>query len=140
MTRSVNVLLVDDDVVDQEAIRRAFTRLEITHPLVIARDGEEALEILRHPQAGSSRPYLIVLDLKMPRMSGMEFLHELRSDPHLQRHVVFVLTTSSADADKCRAYSTNVAGYLEKSNLGAGLEHLVPLLDHYWRSVVFPPE
>ena len=138
MKRPVNVLVVDDDEEDQEAIRRGFTRLETNSRRLIARDGTEALGILRQSVPGASRPYLIVLDLNMPQMSGMEFLRELRSDPHLQQNIVFVLTTSDADTDKCRAYSRNIAGYLDKSKLGTGLEHLVALLEHYSRCIEFP--
>jgi CheY-like chemotaxis protein len=140
MTRQpVNILLVDDDEVDQESIRREFARLQMTNPLLVARDGEEALEVLRRPAILNRRANLIVADLGMPRMNGLEFLRELRSDPRLCRSIVFVLTTSAADSDKLGAYSKHVAGYLRKANLGSGLEHLAAFLHHYQRCVEFPP-
>jgi len=86
------------------------------------------------------RPYMILLDLKMPRMDGIAFLKELRADPKLSDSVVFVLTTSNADQDKVAAYDANVAGYMLKSKVGEQFVHLLDLLDPFWRLVEFPPD
>ncbi len=138
---TVHVLLVEDNDVDREAVRRAFDRHRIANPIHIAVDGVEGLEILRgtNNQRKLPRPYLILLDINMPRMSGIEMLHELRADPELHDSIVFVLTTSKSDEDKMAAYGANVAGYILKSDVGAGFIGLVGLLDHYWRIVEFPP-
>lgn len=85
------------------------------------------------------RPFLILLDLKMPRMDGIQFLRELRRDKHLSDSIVFVLTTSNSDADKVAAYRHNVAGYLLKNDAGEGFVKLVELLKDYVVAVQFPP-
>ena len=85
-TKTVHVLLVEDNDVDREAVRRAFTRHRIANPIYDARDGVEALELLRGmaDKPRLPRPFLILLDINMPRMSGIELLHELRADPDLR--------------------------------------------------------
>ena len=113
------VLLVEDDEVDVMVIRRAFQKSRIQAPLVVASDGMEALEILRG-EGGKSRlapPYIVLLDLNMPRMNGIEFLDELRRDPELRTTVVFVLTTSDAPGDVQAAFAHCVAGYFCKRSL-----------------------
>lgn len=139
--RTVNVLLVEDNEVDREAVRRAFARHRIANPIIDAIDGIEALDILRGTNGKErlARPILILLDINMPRMSGIELLRELRADPDLHDSVVFVLTTSKSDEDKVAAYDANVAGYIIKSDVGAGFVDLINLLDCYWKIVEFPP-
>jgi len=138
--RTVNVLLVEDNLIEQEAVRRAFVREHIANPIIPAVDGIEALSKLRGGPGLERipRPYLILLDLNMPRMNGLEFLTELRADPDLRDSIVFVLTTSRSDEDRVASYNLNVAGYIVKSDVGAGFVRLLGLLDHYWRIVEFP--
>ena len=137
---TVQVLLVEDNAVDREAVRRAFRQHRIANPIVDAVDGLEALAVLRGEgdRAPLGRPYVILLDLNMPRMDGIELLHELRGDPALHDSVVFVLTTSKADEDKAAAYDCNIAGYVGKEDVGAGFIRLISLLDCYWRIVELP--
>jgi len=138
----INILLVEDDEVDAEAVVRAFRRQKIANPLTIVRDGLEALEALRgeagHPKL--SYPYIILLDINMPRMNGIEFLQALRNDTGLKQSVVFVLTTSNRDEDKMSAYDQQVAGYLLKSRTGTDFDDLISLLSYYQEVVEFPPE
>jgi CheY-like chemotaxis protein len=138
--RAVTVLLVEDNVIEQEAVRRAFRRERIANPVVSAVDGIEALALLRGADGadGLPRPFLVLLDLNMPRMGGLEFLAELRADPELKDSIVFVLTTSRSDEDRVASYNLNVAGYIVKGDVGAGFMRLISLLDHYWRVVEFP--
>jgi CheY-like chemotaxis protein len=138
---TVQILLVDDNDVDVEAVQRAFARHRIANPIAVARDGLDALDVLRGTAGRPAlpRPFLILLDLSMPRMNGVEFLDVLRADPLLRDTIVFVLTTSSSDEDKVASYHHNVAGYIVKSEVGEGFVRLVTLLDHYWRIVEFPP-
>ncbi len=133
----VDILIVEDDEIDAEVVRRAFARARVANPLHWARDGVEALEQLR---AGGRWPTLVLLDLNMPRMNGIEFLEELRGDPRLASTVVFVLTTSDAERDKRAAYERHVAGFLVKSKMGAGFVNLIELLRDYCHSSDFPPE
>jgi CheY-like chemotaxis protein len=139
-SKSVRILLVEDDEVDVMGIKRCFRDLKIANEIVVARDGLEALDMLRGRNGVSklAHPYVILLDLSMPRMNGFEFLQEVRRDPELQRVVVFVLTTSRADEDLLGAYSHNVAGYVVKQQAGKGFLDAVSLIDHYWRVVELP--
>ena len=141
-SQPINILLVEDDDVDAEAIERAFRKQRISNPFVIVPDGVEALKALRGEGGYEAlpRPYMILLDINMPRMNGLEFLETLRQDPDLRSSVVFVLTTSNRDEDKVAAYDNYVAGYLLKSRAGADFVNLIGMLEAYWRIVEFPPE
>ena len=134
--KTVSILLVDDDDVDAMGIERALNKLRLANPFYRARDGIEGLEILR--DKAIDQPYMLLLDLNMPRMSGIEMLKELRSDPQLSGTVVFVLTTSDDDQDKVAAYNEHIAGYIVKTKLDTGFDQLLQLLDHYWRLVELP--
>src|SRR5262245_53041267 len=111
--RALNIVLVDDDDVDVMNVERAFAKGHIPHPIWVAQDGIAALALLRSGEVPSTRR-LVLLDLNMPRMNGIEFLRELRADPRLRMTPVVVLTTSNDDRDKVEAYNLNVAGYLLK--------------------------
>ena len=132
----VTVLVAEDDEADRELIQRSFKKHKIGNDIEFASNGEEALSILR---TGTNAPYLVLLDLNMPKMNGLEFLDELRSDPKISDTVVFVLTTSDQDRDKVAAYKNHVAGYIIKENAGPNFIKVIDLLDAYWRIVEFPP-
>ena len=137
---TVTILLVDDDKVDTMAVRRSFRDLKIANPIIEARDGIEALERLRgeNGQQQVAPPCLVLLDLNMPRMGGILFLEELRADPLLSRTLVFVMTTSSAEEDRMRAYGHNIAGYVLKHRPGQSFLDAIAMLEHYWRVIEFP--
>jgi CheY-like chemotaxis protein len=136
---ALSLLVVDDDDVAAEAVIRGMRKHGMDCPIVVAEDGMAALQILRgnHPTRRITKPYLVLLDLNMPRMNGLEFLRELRSDEHLRSTVVFVLTTSGSDADRERAYREFIAGYMVKSGLGPQLSGLARFLTEY-RATVLP--
>lgn len=136
----VTFFVVDDDEIDRETIVRGLREMDLPNPIRLASDGVEALDILRG-RNGHERlegPYLILLDLNMPRMNGLEFLEEIRRDPALKRAVVFVLTTSNAANDRLAAFDQHVAGYVLKARAGLEFHKVLDLLDRYWRSVEFP--
>jgi CheY-like chemotaxis protein len=135
--RTLNILLVEDDEVDVMNIRRAFEKGKVLNPLFVAGDGVEALEILRGATMPSERR-LVLLDLNVPRMNGIEFLREVRSDPALRSLSVIVLTTSKEEKDKVEAYSLNVAGYLLKPVTLANFVQVMAAIDHYWALVELP--
>lgn len=139
-TSPINFLLVDDDQVSIMAIKRALKKLKIINPVTVARDGEEALQILRGEcgQDGLLPPYLITLDLNMPRMDGFEFLEQVRKDPALHRAVIFVLSTSDAPKDIDAAYAKNIAGYIVKDNLGNSFVRALDMIDSYSKVVELP--
>jgi len=138
--QKATILLVDDDEVDIMSVKRALKKNAIDNPLVVANNGIEALECLRG-QGGRVRvaaPYVILLDLNMPRMDGFEFLEQLRRDPLLARSIVFVFTTSNACQDKARTYDFNIAGYMLKSYSGRAFQSAVQLIDFYCKIVEAP--
>jgi CheY-like chemotaxis protein len=135
-----SILLVEDDEIDTEVVRRAFQQHKIANPLFHAVDGLSALELLRR-QTGVTllgKPYMILLDLNLPRMNGLTFLQELRQDAALQRSVVFILTTSADPHDIEVAYNEQVAGYILKANIGSDFAAVLRLLDAYQTLVVLP--
>ena len=138
--KPVNLLLVEDDDVDVMGIQRALQSLKVSNPITVARDGVEALECLRGENSKEKicRPYIILLDLNMPRMGGIEFLDEIRADSELKKSVVFVLSTSSADEDIIDAYDHNVAGYIVKTDPLNSFVDAVRLIDYYWTIVELP--
>ncbi|HEY9517551.1 MAG TPA: response regulator [Gemmatimonadaceae bacterium] len=137
MSGLVNILLVEDDEVDVMNVKRAFARNNIANPLFVAGNGVEALEMLRNGEVPRKRR-IILLDLNMPRMNGIEFLHELREDRELASTPVVVLTTSNDDRDKVAAYDLNVAGYLVKPVTFADFAALMAALNNYWTLVEMP--
>jgi CheY-like chemotaxis protein len=137
MTGSLlRILLVEDDEVDIINVQRAFAKNHITNPLYVARNGLEALAMLRGGMPKSRR--IVLLDLNMPRMNGIEFLRELRGDPELAATPVVVLTTSNDDRDKIDAYRLNVAGYLLKPVTFSDFSELMVTLNKYWTLVELP--
>ncbi len=138
--RPLNILLVEDDDGDAKALGRAFRSAKIANPILRAVDGIEALEILRgtNGRAKPASPLLLLVDLNMPRMNGIQLLQELRQDDALRPLVVFILTTSKRDEDKMAAYDLNVAGYILKARAGEDFLNLVNLMDCYWRMVELP--
>jgi len=131
---TVNILLVEDDSIDAKAFVRAMGKLKIGNPVTHAKDGVEGLEKL----AGMPRPNLVILDINMPRMNGIEMLRKIREDQALRDTIVFVLTTSNDERDKFEAYNLNVAGYMLKSDMGNSFIRAVTLVDNFWKVVEFP--
>jgi len=139
--KMVNILLVEDDEVDVMNVKRAFKKNNIANPLFVAGNGLEALEFLRGNGGASPIPKerrLILLDLNMPKMGGIEFLRELRNDPELRPTPVVVLTTSNDDRDRVEAYNLNVAGYILKPVTLTNFIETMATLNKYWTLSEFP--
>ncbi len=134
------ILLVEDDDGDAKAVKRAFLREKIGNEIVRAVDGVEALEMLRGTNGAEkiATPFIVLLDINMPRMNGHEFLRTLRADLDLAKTVVFVLTTSKAAEDVAAAYEQHVAGYIVKETAGRDFLKLVGLVEGFWRIVELP--
>lgn len=133
-SRAVTILLVEDDEVDVKALKWAFKKLKIANPVRVASDGVEGWEILQT----LPRPYLVITDISMPRMNGLELLRKIRESPDYRDSVVFVLTTSDDDQDKFDAYNLNVAGYMLKSDMGTSFTRAIGLVENYWTVVEMP--
>ena len=135
--RALNILLVDDDEVDVMTVKRAFTKANITNKLFVASNGIEALEMLRSGSIPNTRR-LVLLDLNMPKMNGLEFLREVRNDPALSSLTVVVLTTSNEDRDRVDAFQLNVAGYLLKPVTFHTFAEVMATLNKYWTLMEMP--
>lgn len=138
--RKAEILIVDDDEIAVEIIRRGIARSSLNTSVRVAYDGEEALRMLRETAAAGGNPSrtLVLLDLNMPRMNGFEFLSELRTDPDLHKTLVFVLTTSDAHSDRDAVYQHNVVGYLLKQDAGENFSGHLRLIEDYIQQVQFP--
>lgn len=137
--REATILLVEDDDIDAEGVARALKKLKLSNPLVRACNGSEGLALLRDSNA-VARPYIILLDINMPCMNGLEMLARLRQGEALATSIVFMLTTSNAEKDKMAAYKHQVAGYIVKSQEGQGFMRIMEMLDHYLHVVDLPIE
>lgn len=134
--KTVSILLVEDDDIDAIGIQRSLKSFNLLNPIHRTRDGLEALKVLKNDAI--DRPFIVLLDLNMPRMNGMEFLSAIRSDPNLSDIVVFVLTTSQLDEEISAAYKKNIAGYIVKSSSNQDYKQLIRFLENYWNLVELP--
>lgn len=137
LDRITNILLVDDDTVDVMNLERAFSRGSISNPVFVASNGVDALSLLRSPSFPKNR-VLVLLDINMPKMNGMEFLRALRQDPDLAATTVVVLTTSNEERDRLEAYRLNVAGYLLKPINSSSFVELASAMNKYWSLMEMP--
>ena len=142
MTNVINILLVEDDEVDIMNVQRAFKKNNIRNPLHITRNGLEALDALRgiNSDVNIPSPRIVLLDINMPKMGGIEFLTELRKDAQLKSVSVFMMTTSNEESDKIAAYDLNVAGYVLKPLSFEGFTNAVAILSHYWHLCELPAQ
>jgi len=130
----VSVLLLEDDAVDVMNVKRAFKKNNVQNPLHVAGNGLEGLAMLRGEGVPmlEPRPKIILLDLNMPKMNGIEFLQHLRADPELKSISVVVLTTSNDDRDVVAAYDLNIAGYILKPVGFESFVEAVRTLNMFW--------
>ncbi len=124
------ILLVEDDEVDAMTVKRALKDLHVTNPLVLRENGEEALAYLRDPN--TEKPCLILLDLNMPVMGGIEFLQEDKHDDTLKAIPVVVLTTSQEQQDKVASFNLGVAGYMAKPVAYQQFVEVMRTINAYW--------
>ncbi len=137
MKKDIPILLVEDDDVDVENVVRAFEENGIVNPLYVAQHGEEALQLLRFgpPEAAYPEPLcpgLILLDINMPIMNGIELLGHLKQDPALRSIPVVVLTTSQEETDRQESFKHSVAGYIIKPVEFSDFVNAVRVVEQYW--------
>ena len=137
----LNIMLIDDDDIDIMTLQRAFKRNNIHNPLSIAHNGIEALNMLRGEDGFEKivpTPRIILLDINMPQMNGLEFLREIRKDDEFRSMSVFVLTTSNDDKDRVEAFNLNVAGYIIKPVTFENFVVAVAQLNGFWKICAYP--
>ena len=139
MRTSRPVLLVEDDDVDAMTVKRALKELNVTNPLVHTVNGEEALEYLRSHQ-NNGKPCLVLLDLNMPKMNGIEFLKVVKENGELKSIPVVVLTTSREQQDKIESFKLGVAGYILKSIDYNEFVEIIKAISLYWTLSELPDD
>lgn len=139
----VQILLVEDNPQDIEITRRALERGRIRNELTVARDGQQALDILfGHAEGEETKPGLILLDLNLPKVSGLEALEEIKADPKLKRIPVVVLTVSTREEDVVRSYDLGVNTFITKPVRFEDFIKAVATIEEYWIVIATlpPPE
>lgn len=138
---AVSILLVEDDDIDAATVVRGLAGAKIVNPLIRVRDGVEALDTLlgRNGKPKLQPPYLMLVDIRMPRLDGLGLIREIRRNSMLQRTIIFVLTTSASERDQIAAYDEHVAGYIVKSNTPEQFLRLARMLEYYLLIVEQPP-
>lgn len=130
MRSTKSILLVEDDEIDQMTVQRALREIHVTNRLDIVGNGEEALAFLKDP--AHERPGIILLDLNMPRMNGVEFLRLAKADPGLKEIPIIVLTSSREEQDRVESFKLSVAGYMVKPVDYRQFVEVVRTIDLYW--------
>ncbi len=134
LDKDAGILLVEDDRVDIMTVQRAFKRNRVSNPLYVARTAVEALGMLRGEGFTKINPppALILLDLNLPKMSGIEFLQELRADPELRSLPVIVLTSSNEPRDRAAAFEYEVEDYIVKPHSFEAFAKAMDTILAYW--------
>jgi CheY-like chemotaxis protein len=132
-----SILLVEDDIVDVMSVKRALRELNSNSTLAVAGNGEEALARLNNQE--NPLPGIILLDLNMPRMNGIDFLKILKNDERLRRIPVVILTTSKEEKDRMESFNLSAAGYMIKPVEYAGFVEVVRTIQRYWNTSEMPP-
>lgn len=134
--KKYNILVVEDDEVDVMNIKRAFEKSGVSNKINYAKDGQEAIEFIL--KQNPNDPYLILLDINMPRMNGIDFLKELRKNNNWKLTPVIMLTTSSEEKDKIESYKLSVVGYIVKPVIFSNFIEAVSAVKVYWTLSEFP--
>ncbi len=141
MNNSINrpILLVEDNPMDVDLTRRAFARRKVVNPIEVARDGEEALARIPGWEAGEMLPVVILLDINLPKINGLEVLHQYKISPIIQKIPVIVLTTSAENRDIETAYQLGANSYIVKPVEFEKFLEVAGQIDLYWNMINIPP-
>jgi two-component system response regulator len=144
MNSAIEILLVEDNADDVELTLRALTKHNLANKIHVVRDGEEALDFLFCRGAFSSRsfddqPKVVLLDLKLPRVDGLEVLRAVKSDPRTKTVPVVVMTSSGQQRDMVESYQLGVNRYLPKPINFGEFQEVIRQLGYYWLAVNQPP-
>ncbi len=133
------ILIVEDNPMDLDLTQRAFARRKLVNPIQVARDGQEALDRIPGWDAGEMVPVVILLDLKLPKVSGLDVLRQLKTHPRYRTIPIVVLTTSSDDGDIRSAYNLGVNSYIVKPVNFDKFVDVAAQLDVYWNLINTSP-
>jgi len=140
MTTTRSILLVEDNPMDVDLTLRAFRERKLANPIEVARDGEEALAWIPRWEAGEPRPVVILLDVNLPKVGGLEVLRQLKSHPVLRTIPVVMLTTSSMSQDVQTAYECGANSYIVKPVDFDKFMEVAAQIELYWVVINKPPE
>lgn len=124
---------------DEDLTRRAFARRKVINPIEVARDGEQALEYLDRWQAGNPLPVVILLDINLPKVNGLEILRQFKASSYAQKVPVIILTTSAEDRDIEVAYKLGANSYIVKPVDFEKFLEVAAQIDLYWNMINMPP-
>lgn len=133
------ILLIEDNPMDEDLTRRAFARRKVINPIEVARDGEQALDYLERWQAGSPLPVVILLDINLPKVNGLEILRQFKAAPNVQKVPIIILTTSAEDRDIKVAYELGANSYIVKPVDFEKFLEVAGQIDLYWNMINMPP-
>ena len=133
------ILLIDDNPMDVDLTRRAFIRRKVINPIEVAQDGEAALEYLNLWEAGSPLPVVILLDINLPKVNGLEVLSRFKASPYSQKVPIIVLTSSAEDRDIQTAYKLGANSYIVKPVDFEKFLEVAGQIDLYWNVINIPP-
>jgi len=133
------ILLIEDNPMDEDLTRRAFARRKVVNPIEVARDGEQALDYLSRWREGSPLPVVILLDINLPKINGLEVLRQYKASPYAQRVPVIILTTSAEDRDIQIAYELGANSYIVKPVDFEKFLEVAAQIDLYWNMINMPP-
>lgn len=133
------ILLIEDNPMDEDLTRRAFIRRKVINPLEVARDGEEALEYLKRWEAGAPLPVVILLDINLPKVNGLEVLSRYKASPTAFKVPIIVLTSSAEDRDIQTAYQLGANSYIVKPVDFEKFLEVAGQIDLYWNVINMPP-
>jgi CheY-like chemotaxis protein len=134
------ILLVEDNPMDVDLTKRAFIRHNVPNPIHVARDGEEALSFISRWEAGEITPLLILLDLKLPKVDGLEVLRGFKKHPEYGTIPIVILSTSTEDSDIRIAYLEGANSYISKPVDFETFVKIVENIQVYWCKINIPPE
>jgi CheY-like chemotaxis protein len=138
-TQNHPILLIEDNPMDVDLTRRAFTRRRVFNTIEVARDGEEAIAYFHRWESGEPWPVVILLDINLPKVNGLEVLRELKTHPMLQKIPVIVLTSSGEDRDIQKAYELGANSYIVKPVDFEKFVEVATQIDLYWNVINIPP-
>lgn len=139
-TETRPILMIEDNAMDVDLTRRAFKRSKLGNPLKVLWDGEEAVDYVDSRQEGDQLPVVVLLDLKLPKVHGLDVLRHMKAHPRFKKVPVVILTTSREDRDIETAYEIGVSSYIVKPVDFVKFAEIAAQIEVYWLAINTPPQ